>query len=100
MRVIVASPIIRTPRYGIVMPSHSSLPFADCVNLSAMPGIHVLTESSRQRRGWPGQALQYAHISTGIDRLRRKALENVSLFNAGSYALYPGALNIDGHLSY
>ena len=26
------------------MPGHSSLLCADCVNLSAMPGIHVLTE--------------------------------------------------------
>jgi hypothetical protein len=25
-----------------VMPGHSSLFFADCVNLSATPGIHVL----------------------------------------------------------
>ena len=25
-----------------VMPGHSSLPGADCVNLSALPGIHAL----------------------------------------------------------
>src|ERR1700716_2970551 len=57
MRVIVASPIIRTPRYGIVMPGHSSLPFADCVNLSAMPGIRVLTDPRGKRvdgRAKPG----------------------------------------------
>jgi hypothetical protein len=28
-------------RQDLVMPGHSILPCADCVNLSAMPGIHV-----------------------------------------------------------
>jgi hypothetical protein len=28
-----------------VMPGHSGLLYADCVNLSAMPGIHVLKRS-------------------------------------------------------
>ena len=32
----------------LVMPGHSSLPCADCVNLSAMPGIHVLAHSSKK----------------------------------------------------
>jgi len=40
----------------IVMPGRSSLPCADCVNLSAMPGIHVLAALKQERRGWPGQA--------------------------------------------
>jgi uncharacterized protein (DUF1330 family) len=34
----------------LVMPGHSGRPRADCVNLSAMPGIHVLA-SSRQDVG-------------------------------------------------
>src|SRR6267143_2899557 len=38
------------------MPGLSSLPCADCVNLSAMPGIHVLTAAQQESRGWPGQA--------------------------------------------
>jgi len=39
----------------LVMPGHSSLPCADCVNLSAMPGIHVFL-CRCPRRGWPGRA--------------------------------------------
>jgi hypothetical protein len=31
-----------------VMPGHSSLPCADCVNLSAIPGIHVFLLFKRQ----------------------------------------------------
>ena len=31
-----------SPTFMFVMPGHSSLPFADYVNLSALPGIHVL----------------------------------------------------------
>jgi hypothetical protein len=38
------------------MPDHSSLPCADCVNLSAMPGIHVLAALRQGRRGWPGRS--------------------------------------------
>src|SRR5580692_5406998 len=34
------------------MPGHSS-PRADCVDLSAMPGIHVFTVVMERRRGWP-----------------------------------------------
>jgi hypothetical protein len=30
------------------MPGHSSLPCADCVDLSAMPGIHVLLHLSKK----------------------------------------------------
>src|SRR5260370_25012315 len=30
--------------FDSVKPGHSSLPRADCVNLSAMPGIHVLLQ--------------------------------------------------------
>jgi hypothetical protein len=40
-----------------VMPGHSSLPCADCVNLSAMPGIHVSISSGKKDvdgRGEPG----------------------------------------------
>src|SRR5260370_30397710 len=33
-------------RSKFVMPGHSSLSCADCVNLSAMPGIHVLKSCS------------------------------------------------------
>jgi len=43
----------------LVMPGLSSLPCADCVNWSAMPGIHVLTVFTvlkQERRGWPGRA--------------------------------------------
>src|SRR5260370_40067193 len=40
----------------LVMPGHSSLPCADCVNLSAMPGIHVLAAFKQERRGWPGRS--------------------------------------------
>src|SRR5216683_5161162 len=32
----------------LVMPGRSSLPCADCVNLSAMPGIHILAASQAQ----------------------------------------------------
>ena len=39
-----------------VMPGHSSLPCADCVNLSAMPGIHVFTAWQQEGRGWPGRS--------------------------------------------
>src|ERR1039457_1565319 len=38
----------------LVMPGHSSLPCADRVNLSAMPGIHVFLAAGVKRRGWPG----------------------------------------------
>jgi hypothetical protein len=31
-----------------VMPGHSSLPCADYVNLSALPGIHVLTPAKQE----------------------------------------------------
>src|SRR6266436_6414317 len=31
----------------------SCLPCADCVNLSAMPGIHVLAALRQERRRWP-----------------------------------------------
>ena len=34
-----------------VMPGHSSLLFADCVNLSAMPGIHVFIHSENDVDG-------------------------------------------------
>jgi len=33
---------------GFVMPGHSSLPCADCVNLSAIPGIHVLQRINKE----------------------------------------------------
>jgi hypothetical protein len=39
-----------------VMPSHGSLPCADCANLSAMPGIHVLAAPQQERCGWPGRS--------------------------------------------
>jgi len=35
---------------------HSSLACADCVNLSATPGIHVFLRVPKARRGWPGRA--------------------------------------------
>jgi hypothetical protein len=34
-----------------VMPGHSSLPCADCVNLSAVPGIHVFLYSLKDVDG-------------------------------------------------
>src|SRR3984885_8032650 len=43
------------------MPGHSSLPCADCVNLSAMPGIHVLAQQGR--RGWPGRSPAMTSLS-------------------------------------
>ncbi len=46
------------------MPGHSSLPCADCVNLSAMPGIHVFT-AWQERRGWPGHRRAEATPSFG-----------------------------------
>src|SRR5260370_17001150 len=36
------------------MPGHSSLPCADCVNLSAMPGIHVFLICWRQKTWMAG----------------------------------------------
>jgi len=53
------------------MPGHSSLPSADCVNLSAVPGIHCLTAYQRERRGWPGQAWDKpGHDDFAIGRLK------------------------------
>src|SRR6202158_3064094 len=43
-------------RRGRFLNRHSSRPCAACVNLSAVPGIHVFLRLIRQRRGWPGQA--------------------------------------------
>ena len=41
---------------NLVMPGRSSLPRADCVNLSAMPGIHVLASyKDADGRDEPGQ---------------------------------------------
>jgi hypothetical protein len=34
------------------MPGHSSLLCADCVNLSAMPGIHVFLSQEFKRKTW------------------------------------------------
>ncbi len=54
------------------MPGHSSLSCADCVNLSAMPGIHVFA-SFKQKHvdGWdkPGHdAKKYlVHFQPGSD---------------------------------
>jgi len=42
-------------RHELVMAGHRSLFCADCVNLSAMPGIDVLTVWRQERRGWPGR---------------------------------------------
>jgi hypothetical protein len=35
----------------LVMPGQSSLPCADCVNLSAMPGIHVFASFKKDVDG-------------------------------------------------
>ena len=43
----------RDETLNAVMPGHSSLPRADYVNLSAIPGIHVFLGCSIIR-GWPG----------------------------------------------
>ena len=37
----------------VVMPGQSSLFCADCVDLSALPGLHVLA-LKQEGRGWPG----------------------------------------------
>src|SRR5260370_40529573 len=58
------------------MPGHSSLLCADCVNLSAMPGIHVITASAlaHWRRLWQSAGsnrygmVEPAAISAGIER--------------------------------
>ena len=38
----------------VVVPGQSSLFCADCVDLSALPGIRVLAAPKQERRGWPG----------------------------------------------
>src|SRR5260370_37995263 len=58
------------------MPGHSSLLCADCINLSAMPGIHVITASAlaQWRRLWQSAGsnrygmMEPAAISAGIER--------------------------------
>ena len=48
-----------------VMPGHSGLPCADCVNLSAMPGIHVLAPRKTWMAGTkPGhdERENYSHV--------------------------------------
>src|SRR5260370_40109674 len=58
------------------MPDHSSLLCADCVNLSAMPGIHVITTLALApwRRLWQSAGsnrygmMEPAGISAGIER--------------------------------
>ena len=47
------------------MPGHSGLPCADCVNLSATPGIHVFTAAQQERRGCPGHRRAGATPSFG-----------------------------------
>jgi len=53
-RVALTRPRSNAGAIQLVLPGHSSLPCADCVNLSAMPGIHVLTLHKQERRGWSG----------------------------------------------
>src|SRR5260370_18905940 len=58
------------------MPGHSSLLCADCINLSAMPGIHVITTLALApwRRLWQSAGsnrygmMEPAGISAGIER--------------------------------
>jgi hypothetical protein len=47
------------------MPGRSSQACADCVNLSAQPGIHVLPAEIQRRRGWPGHRRAKATPSFG-----------------------------------
>jgi hypothetical protein len=60
------------------MPGHSNLPCADCVNLSAMPGIHVLLHVSKKT--W------MAGTMPGHDEKRvvRESLKMPETFSAGS----------------
>jgi len=61
------------------MAGHSSLPCADCVNLSALPAIHDLTGSkkdvdARHKAGHDGVILASAHthlLSQPFDQRRR-----------------------------
>src|SRR5216684_4908039 len=60
------------------MPGRSSLPCADCVvNLSAMPGIHVLAAVEQEKRGWPGRspAMTKEQIIFHVVRKSLKMLE-------------------------
>src|ERR1700676_5186768 len=59
------------------MPGQSSQACADCVNLSAMPGIHVLAALKHRKTGWRGKA-------SGSDAVLRTAMpghdEKANLF--------------------
>jgi hypothetical protein len=69
----------------LVMPSRSNLPCADYVNLSAMPGIHVLAALSlgcieQEKSRWPGQrpAMTKKQIIFHVVRKSLKMLEAFS----------------------
>jgi hypothetical protein len=47
------------------MPGHSSLPCADGVNLSAMPGIHVLAAITEEKT-WMAGTTSPAMMETGM----------------------------------
>src|SRR6202030_3225701 len=67
---------------NFVMAGYSSLPCADCVNLSALPAIHGLTSSkkdvdARHKAGHDGVILASAHthlLSQPFDQRRRMHL--------------------------
>jgi hypothetical protein len=76
-------------RVEFVMPGHSSLACADCVNLSAMPGIHVLAAPKQERRGWPGRSpamtRKACHLCICLMRKQRWRRAQVKSFAGGIY---------------